>query len=228
MSFGTSDPRIPRTYKEAVALNSRCYYPHPEDEQCDRHGPNCIVHVTDDGKEIKGSQSYRFTKTRIWFCCANYDAVDAFNEAMKNGGATDARTAYSLGLDHYWRPERQKKCGHVGKMTLRGDCYICKHNPRQEAKAAGEKWYFDPNKTCSKGHVARRRVNNGACEQCEKESHDVREPTIQEMMPDLVISREAAKANGFKVYRTGEPCSRGHRGFRYISNNGCIECMVGK
>lgn len=42
--------------------------------------------------------------------------------------------------------------------------------------------------------------------------------------PDTIVSRADAKAKGWKVYRTGEECSRGHAGFRYVSSRACVEC----
>jgi hypothetical protein len=46
--------------------------------------------------------------------------------------------------------------------------------------------------------------------------------------PDIVISREMAKGMGFKVFRTGKACKRGHVAFRYVSTGGCIECHKGR
>lgn len=40
-----------------------------------------------------------------------------------------------------------------------------------------------------------------------------------------IISRDAAHANGKRVYFTGEPCVRGHVATRYVSTNGCTECL---
>jgi hypothetical protein len=46
--------------------------------------------------------------------------------------------------------------------------------------------------------------------------------------PDTVISREMAKGLGFKVFRTGRACKRGHAAFRYVSTGGCIDCHKGR
>lgn len=45
--------------------------------------------------------------------------------------------------------------------------------------------------------------------------------------PDTVVSKDEARDMGFKVYRTGEYCKRGHNGWRYVSTGNCIECIKG-
>ncbi len=42
--------------------------------------------------------------------------------------------------------------------------------------------------------------------------------------PDMVIEREAARALGFKIFRTGKPCRRGHNTWRYVTTGGCLDC----
>lgn len=42
--------------------------------------------------------------------------------------------------------------------------------------------------------------------------------------PDTVVGRAESMAKGWAVYRTGEPCSRGHRGFRFVSSRACVDC----
>ena len=43
--------------------------------------------------------------------------------------------------------------------------------------------------------------------------------------PNIVLSRDEARALGLKVFRTGKPCKHGHTGFRYVSTKGCIKCL---
>lgn len=43
-------------------------------------------------------------------------------------------------------------------------------------------------------------------------------------MAEVVISREAAKAQGLKRYFTGEPCRNGHVAERYVCDTRCVEC----
>ncbi len=42
--------------------------------------------------------------------------------------------------------------------------------------------------------------------------------------PDMIIDKETAIALGFNCYRTGDPCKHGHRGWRSVSKDACIEC----
>lgn len=86
-------------------------------------------------------------------------------------------------------------------------------------------------KPCRKaGHLGVTQVT-GECYYCTTEKgtslHDARETPDSLMMreaPDLIVSRKDAKALGFKVYRTGEACRKGHKGFRYISTGNCLSC----
>lgn len=48
---------------------------------------------------------------------------------------------------------------------------------------------------------------------------------FMKLNPSLVVSRAEALGFGFKVYRTGLPCRRGHTGFKYVSTGACIECL---
>lgn len=52
----------------------------------------------------------------------------------------------------------------------------------------------------------------------------VRRVGARGLPPDTIVGRAEAKAKGWKVYRTGEECSRGHRGFRFVSSRACVEC----
>lgn len=143
--------------------------------------------------------------------------------------------AFAAGVSCYLRPEPCTVCGAPGVRTLSGDCHYCQLrknqiSPRQEALSKGEKWYT-PLTPCPKcGEKAKKRVDNGQCSGCTGSSPDQRETAESVMVreaPDLIISREDARAQGLKVYRTGEPCRRGHTGFRYVSSTMCIDCKNG-
>ena len=43
-------------------------------------------------------------------------------------------------------------------------------------------------------------------------------------IPEMEISRTDAKALGLKIFRTGKPCFKGHSGWRFVSNGGCVTC----
>lgn len=141
--------------------------------------------------------------------------------------------ATERGFEHYLRPQCCRDCGSVGlRITDTGKCYFCESekrapSPRQQALSTGATWYT-PNEPCGKcGELAERRVNDGKCRGC-KPALDSRATPDSVMMaesPDLVISREDARNFGFKVYRTGEACTKGHTGFRYVSTGNCIECI---
>lgn len=120
--------------------------------------------------------------------------------------------------------------GHMApRSTFSNACSACVidgESPRQKALEAGETHYM-PNTPCKNGHIALRGVNNGVCSQCEAERKKKNPPvvSIHKLMPDMIISREDAKIAGFKVYRTGKPCRRGHKGWRWVSTNNCLTCM---
>ena len=135
-------------------------------------------------------------------------------------------------------PEQCKQHGHIGMKRL-GKCYEChleknKPSPRQEAMAKGEK-YFMPLKPCPRcNKIALKRINGSVCTGCietDVSVTDNRETPDTIMMrdnPDMVISKADAKAYDFKVYRTGEPCRKGHKGWRYVSTGNCISCIKGE
>lgn len=149
---------------------------------------------------------------------------------------TTRQGAIDKGVGLYIRDRPCRTHGHLGITTLKGECYYCEQersrpSPRQQAIRDGKKWYL-PTEPCPKcGQTAEKRVDNGQCRGCMAEARsqeDGRETADSVMMrecPDLVISRENARAAGFKVYRTGKPCRKGHAGYRYVSTGNCIECL---
>ncbi len=138
---------------------------------------------------------------------------------------TNAGEAKEAGLDYYFTGAACKNGDHAEKRsTTSNRCLNCRpESARKLAIKNGEKWYI-PEKACRKcGKKAPRRVDNGYCKGCHEKPES---PTsaFMRQCPDIVISRAEAKALGFKVFRTGELCSRGHRAFRYVSTGGCLEC----
>jgi len=100
-------------------------------------------------------------------------------------------------------------------------------SPRKKAIGAGEIWFM-PEKPCKHcGLIAIRRVNNGECRGCTdlRKKRRSEEKSVQQTYPDMIIDVETAISMGFKVYRTGRPCKRGHTGWRYLANRGCVDCM---
>jgi hypothetical protein len=129
------------------------------------------------------------------------------------------------------------KCGTVAKRRTKDKkCTGCSpsilgKSSRQKALEAGEIWY-DPIKPCiTCDTVSPRRVNDGKCNYCLSSvtRADNRISPTSVMMkesPDLILSRVDADNYGIKVYRTGEKCRRGHRGFRYVSTGNCLDCLT--
>ncbi len=141
--------------------------------------------------------------------------------------------ATERGFKHYLRPQCCRDCGSVGlRITDDSKCYFCESekrapSPRQQAIANGDTWYT-PNEPCTKcGEIAERRVNDGKCKGCKPavDSRATPDSIMMEESPNLVVAREDARSFGFKVYRTGEACNKGHTGFRYVSTGNCIECI---
>lgn len=131
--------------------------------------------------------------------------------------------------EHTLLPRACKNGGHLVKR-LKGstDCVTCAEvkaanpSPRQIALRAGEKWYT-PGKPCPHcGQTAPKRVHDGRCQGCVPPRESVMANTLPD---DTVMDKETARALGFKVYRTGDYCRRGHDGFRYVSTGQCIECL---
>ena len=81
---------------------------------------------------------------------------------------------------------------------------------------------------CRKGHAPIRNLKNECIECVEnKRQPDGRSTQVTRMMndyPDMTLDYETAKTLGFKVYRTGEPCWQGHKGYRYVKNKTCVTC----
>jgi len=154
--------------------------------------------------------------------------------------ARSAKEAIELGVERYVVPIPCEISGHYGILTLEGRCHFCEEersrpSPRQEALMAGKTWYI-PAEPCPRcGERAERRVADGRCRGCVPGNggtvRDGRRSETSVMMaaaPDMVLSREDARKLGLKVFRTGEPCRRGHTGFRWVSTGHCIDCLKGR
>lgn len=89
--------------------------------------------------------------------------------------------------------------------------------------------YFYREPLCKGGaHFVQPHIKTGRCVACEKSTATGSSgATLMEAMPDMVLRKADAIALGLDVFRTGEPCRRGHMGWRYVSNGGCIACMRG-
>jgi len=144
--------------------------------------------------------------------------------------------ARSFGQKWYIPEDPCPRCGKIVRHRVNDDkcngCYPAMtdrdtESPRQAALRAGKKWYVpkDPCPRC--GMIADRRVSDGQCQGCVPQL-DRETSIMMEAAPDMVVSRDDARRLGLKVYRTGDACQRGHRGFRWVSTGGCIECLKGR
>lgn len=150
--------------------------------------------------------------------------------------------AIAAGGSHYVPDVDCARCHtRAEKRVDNGACSGCKEkvikpkSPRQKAKAAGESHYM-PDTACTDCHtIALRAINNGVCTNCTalarkanpRKHGAAQHEASAELMnscPDIVLARDEAKAMGFKVFRTGEYCRKGHTGFRYISTGACVAC----
>lgn len=195
----------------------------------------------DNGEKCEGCAhietgcSMRFTSTGACVQCSRIETQDYWDNDYES--PRSRAEAIERGETWYLSPEMCEKSGHIGVKTLDGDCAICakeaekRHDPaRPEARRAGLMWYT-PAAACDVCHqTAPRRVSTNSCKQCELDARggtDGRETASSRLMrenPAMVIDRATARALGFKVYRTGKACQRGHTAWRQVTNGGCLEC----
>lgn len=164
--------------------------------------------------------------------------------------STSPAESMALGIDWYYgSPTHSIICPngpHLRKTSMStGRCVECEKDaayfrsltkgPRAVARAAGER-YYTPTKACQTcGTVAPRHVVTNGCTDCHSGGKtagaaDARRTPSQifaEENPDFLIPRDAARSLGFTLFRTGEPCRRGHAGWRYVSTGNCLTCIRG-
>lgn len=164
-----------------------------------------------------------------------------------NPWSTSPDRSAALGIDWYY----ETLCTngpHLRRTSIRtGRCFECESDarhfkslrkgPRATARAAGERYYTPVDACPSCGKVAPRNVVTNGCTGCSKRSAPPapirqggdgrRTPSRQFAAenPNFVIGRDAARTMGFTLYRTGEPCRRGHTGWRYVSTGNCLDCL---
>lgn len=163
---------------------------------------------------------------------------------------TSLEDAKQQGVDWYYlNPVHSELCPngpHLRKTsTINGRCLLCEDDaayfrslrkgPRAIARAAGAKYYM-PKEPCAVcGKLAERHVVTNGCSGCHlepskiKAAVDGRQSPSQVFArenPEFVISRDVARGMGFTLFRTGEPCRRGHKGWRYVSTGNCIDCLT--
>ena len=161
-----------------------------------------------------------------------------FCEEGRQKGSPRQR-AIAAGDAWYAPDEPCPRCGqHAPKRVANGECSGCHpaaprpQSPRQRALIAGQAWYT-PDEPCERcGQRAERRVNNGECSGCVPRKRNKGDEgltpaqIIMRDQPDMLLTRDDARALGLPVYRTGSTCKRGHTGFRYTSTGACVDCVA--
>lgn len=114
---------------------------------------------------------------------------------------------------------------HIAKIRISdGKCLTClelKKNPRSDARKLGNSTYI-PIEPCEKcGTLSPRSVQHDRCMNCRPAK--VETPKLPE---GVILSRDDAIAFGFKQYRDGNYCKRGHLATRWVSTRNCIECLT--
>lgn len=175
-----------------------------------------------------GLETIRFTKTDICFMCSRHAALSDYNAAVADDEPTSAPLGMQAGLDYYWRHDPDPHCGHSGKRTLKNKCWFCAEvrkggdvSPRQIAIAKGRKWYAPVDGDfCATGHLALRRVHDGACSACLGKNPD------ELIMTQKPTPRQAALDAGEPWYTPadGDLCRKGHHAPRRVANGSCRAC----
>lgn len=165
--------------------------------------------------------------------------------------STHPDTSRTLGIDWYYGSQSHPVVcvngPHLRKTSIKTlRCVDCDADrkyfssllkgPRAAARAAGEKYYLPADPCPSCGTIARRHVVTNGCTGCHDlgtsvgATADARRTPSQvfaEENPEFILSREAAKGIGLTLFRTGEPCRRGHAAWRYVSTGNCLACLRG-
>jgi len=124
--------------------------------------------------------------------------------------------------------------GHVrvSDRVKHDKCVECTKldKPREQATLDGRDTYVSTSPCQGCQDITVRRTDDASCTACDyipKSDSNVITPDAMLMRdtPDIVMSKDNARDMGFKVYRTGTTCKRGHTGWRYVSTGNCIDCI---
>lgn len=110
-----------------------------------------------------------------------------------------------------------------------GRCIICTGDSKDPARLQAFKdlkWSYVPTWPCGKCNGKERHTKSNKCVNCSPAAipRKSAERELMDRNPEAILSPAAAVLGGLKVYRTGEPCKRGHKSWRYIKGNACIDC----
>ena len=192
------------------------------------------------GDLVQGDNTYRYTLEP----CKKRGHIGVYNgkkcylcelESANNTELSPRQQALKDKKTWYLPTDACPKCGKVSlRRVTNGQCSTCidvipriaeNTSPRQQAIADGQSWYM-PTDACPKcGKIALRRVSDGKCKGCVREEIETPEEIMMRDCPDLVITRDDARAMGLKLYRTGKTCVNGHTTWRYVSTGNCKLCI---
>lgn len=205
----------------------RCVYCARRDAITFYNFHNGTRHVWTDGNTGEHFSQPEYNKTPVKI------SDDEWSEMVELSNLSKTDNAFSVS------PDPCQKLGHIGLRRL-GKCFSCSQkkkqpSPRQFAMVKGEKWYT-PDTQCVKcDQTAPRRVDNGLCSGCvpaagpnHVDQRETPDSILMREQPDMIIDKVTADECGMKVYRTGEPCRRGHTGWRYVKIGNCIPCLRGE
>lgn len=99
---------------------------------------------------------------------------------------------------------------------------------RQEAKAAGDRFYNNSNPCCH-GHYGARYTNSALCVVCVKAAAKKVYASKMSTRDEIIFPRKVAIEAGNKYYRSRRNCINGHKNpLRRTNNSTCIECIDSK
>ena len=235
----------PTSYEQACEVKSRLY---DNRERCKKCNSRYTIRYTKTQECVscsqlkaislwhlhKGYTQYIWTDEdgKHWAEASVGQILEVSDEQMQEMKRLVEITNSSV--DYTITDQQCKTHGHYGMKRL-GKCYECqqkrtKLTPRQEALHNGETWYT-PDVDCPRcNQRALRNVHNGSCQGCNppRDNRITATSIMMDNNPNMVISREHARDLEMTVYRTGEPCSKGHTGWRYVSTGNCIPCKRGE
>lgn len=215
----------PNTRTEAVRYRTQMYGDGSVCPECGHEGVYCThTEICRNCTRLKLSMIY-------WL--ANHtddEPIDPFMAVPRNpvNWIESMRDMIDKARDGILPVNKMCKNGHIHYGTDDGKCEICVEHKGKKALALhhGLEWY-DGGKCANCGHITLCGTGDDSCQVCGTGSSTATAKLMSEN-PDMVISKEDAQQFGFTVFRTGQPCKRGHNGWRWVANGACLECMKEK
>lgn len=197
----------------------------------------------DNAADAKSRKLEFYWRFKPCMRCGKDGKRDPAGRCFHCGAGGSRREAMGMSGVKFYQPEKPCSNGHLSERRMSDSkCVACEggegymdrgswinqlpsnaRSPRQLAVEAGKDWYLptEPCERCS--GIAERRVNNGECRGCIGKA--ARPEPLHRQFPDMVISKDDAVSAGMKAFRTGNACRNGHKGWRWVSNSGCLTCQ---